>query len=48
MLESIPGLLLAVMITITLIALPYLSEDRPSKARPATEEIRIHVKRDRK
>ena len=48
MLESIPGLLLVVMITLTLMLLPILNDDRTPESRQATEEIRLNVKRDPK
>jgi hypothetical protein len=43
-LESLPGLLLVLMITITLILLPHLNDERINEPRRATEEI--HIKRD--
>ena len=48
MLESFPGLLLVIMITITLILLPRLSEERSTAAetRRRTEELHIKPKRD--
>jgi hypothetical protein len=48
MFEVLPGLMLVVMITLTLILLPHLQEDRRPRsddARRPTEEI--HVKRKR-
>lgn len=45
MLESLSGLFLVVMIAITLLLLPYLSDDKTADSRGATEEIRINVKR---
>lgn len=47
MLESLPGLFLVFMIAITLIALPYLNEDKTKEPRRITEEIRMNVRRDR-
>lgn len=48
MLESFPGLLLVIMITITLILLPRLSEERSTAAEThrRTEELHIKPKRD--
>ena len=48
MLESFPGLLLVIMIAITLILLPRLSDERPNRAEPArrTEELHIKPKRE--
>jgi hypothetical protein len=48
MLETLPGLLLVIMIAITLILLPRLSDERPGgidKPR-RTEKPPIHPKRD--
>ena len=47
MLESLPGLFLVVMIAITLLLLPYISDEKATEQRGATEEIRINVKRER-
>ena len=49
MLETFPGLLLVIMIAITLILLPRLNDERPSRNEPArrTEELHIKPKRDR-
>lgn len=48
MFEVLPGLMLVVMITLTLILLPHLQDDRAARSddsrRPAEE---IHVKRKR-
>ena len=48
MLETFPGLLLVIMLTLTLILLPRLSEEQPSrKDTPRrTEELHIKPKRD--
>jgi hypothetical protein len=49
MLETFPGLLLVIMITITLILLPRLNEERASRSDTSrrTEELHIKPKRDR-
>jgi hypothetical protein len=45
MLQSVPGLLLFVMIVLTLVLLPYLNDDRPrSRERPSRAD-ELHVKR---
>jgi hypothetical protein len=48
MLETFPGLLLVIMLTLTLILLPRLSEEQSSRADPPrrTEELHIKPKRD--
>ena len=47
MLESFPGLFLVFMIVLTLVLLPYLSDDRqrPSDRTGRTEELHIKPKR---
>ena len=47
MLESFPGLLLVIMIAITLILLPRLSDERPNRTDSPrrTEELNIKSKR---
>jgi hypothetical protein len=49
MLQSIPGLLLVIMIMVTLMLLPYLSEDRPrsSERTGRTEELHIKSRREK-
>lgn len=49
MLESIPGLLLVVMIILTLILLPYLNEDlpRPSERSGRTDELHIKQRHEK-
>jgi hypothetical protein len=44
MLDTIPGLLLAGAITLTLILLPHLNDERRNERTGTTEEI--HVRRD--
>lgn len=44
MIDTIPGLLLAAMIALTLFLLPYLNEERRAERTGQTEEI--HVRRD--
>ena len=47
MLESFPGLFLVFMIVLTLVLLPYLSDDRPRSERTGrTEELHIKPKRE--
>jgi hypothetical protein len=48
MLETFPGLLLVIMIAITLILLPRLSDDRAGRTETTrrTEELHIKQKRD--
>jgi len=48
MLQSLPGLLLVVMIILTLILLPYLNEDRSRAPERTgrTEELHIKHKRE--
>jgi len=48
MLESFPGLLLVIMLAITLILLPRLSDERPARADTTrrTEELHVKPKRD--
>ncbi|MEO7909253.1 MAG: hypothetical protein ABIV47_06350 [Roseiflexaceae bacterium] len=48
MLESFPGLFLVVMIVLTLILLPYLSDDRQRtpEHNGRTEELHIKPKRE--
>jgi len=48
MLQSVPGLLLVIMIVLTLILLPYLSDDRPRQQERTgrTEELHIKTKRE--
>jgi hypothetical protein len=46
MLDTIPGLLLAGTIALTLILLPHLNDERRSERTGTTEEI--HVRRDDK
>lgn len=47
MVESLPGLLLVLMIAITLVLLPYVNGDKAHESRRVTEEIRLNVRRDR-
>jgi hypothetical protein len=49
MLQSLPGLLLVVMIILTLILLPYLSDDRQRTPERTgrTEELHIKPRRDK-
>jgi hypothetical protein len=44
MLESLPGLLLVIMITITLILLPRLSEERSTSAETRRRSEELHIK----
>ena len=48
MLESFPGLFLVFMIVLTLVLLPYLSDDRQHKSERTgrTEELHIKPKRE--
>jgi hypothetical protein len=48
MLETFPGLLLVIMIVLTLILLPHLTEDRQrtSERTGRTEELHIKPRRD--
>jgi hypothetical protein len=48
MLESFPGLLLAAVIILTLILLPYINEERarPTERTGRTEELHIKPKRE--
>ena len=48
MLETFPGLLLVIMLTLTLILLPRLNEEQPGRvdAPRRTEELHITPKRD--
>ena len=48
MLETFPGLLLVIMLTLTLILLPRLNEEHSGRAEPPrrTEELHIKPKRD--
>ena len=47
MLESFPGLFLVFMIVLTLVLLPYLSDDRQRHERTGrTEELHIKPKRE--
>ena len=48
MLESVPGLLLVIMIAITLILLPRLSDERPSRTDPNRRTEELHIKPKRK
>lgn len=40
-LASLPGLFLVIMLTLTLVLLPYISDERKAEPRRATEEIHI-------
>jgi hypothetical protein len=48
MLESFPGLLLVIMLTLTLILLPRLNEEQAGRPDPPrrTEELHVKPKRD--
>ena len=48
MLESFPGLLLVIMLTLTLILLPRLNEEQVGRVDPPrrTEELHVKPKRD--
>ena len=46
MLQSVPGLLLFVMIVLTLVLLPYLNDDRPRSSERPNRADELHVKRD--
>lgn len=46
MVESLPGLLLVLMIAITLVLLPYVNGDKARESRRVTEEIRLNVRCD--
>jgi hypothetical protein len=48
MIESFPGLLLVIMIAITLILLPRLSDERPTRNEPTRRTEEIHIKPKRK
>jgi hypothetical protein len=49
MLQSIPGVLLVIMIILTLILLPYLNEDLPrsSERTGRTDELHIKPRREK-
>ena len=44
MLETFPGLLLVIMLTLTLILLPRLNEERPGRADSPRRTEELHVK----
>jgi len=46
MLETFPGLLLVIMIALTLILLPRLSDERPADRTRRTEELHIKHRDD--
>ncbi len=48
MLQSLPGLLLVVMIILTLILLPFLNEDRPRTPERTGRTEELHIKPKRK
>jgi hypothetical protein len=45
MLQSVPGLLLFVMIVLTLVLLPYLNDDRPRSSERPNRADELNVKR---
>ena len=48
MLQSIPGLLLVLMIILTLILLPYLNRDLPRSSERTGRTEELHIKQRRK
>jgi len=45
MLQSVPGLLLFVMIVLTLVLLPYLNDDRPRSSERPSRPDELNIKR---
>ena len=47
MLETFPGLLLVIMLTLTLILLPRLSEEQSGRVDPPRRTEELHIKPER-